>query len=151
MGVRGGPERRLRSGKRTDRVQSGRADWQESRIPHDEGTPRIAPWLNAQTAFKRARHLGQSHVHAAQTSVVGGLRLLVQKWTKQDGILDSDTPIMPFLKADFDLITEQLCLPRSFPLDFARCQQIPAEVKHISTRYGKRLGWFTVDVFPQKY
>jgi hypothetical protein len=77
---------------------------------------------------------------AGQGNVVGGLRLLFQKWTEQDGILDAQPPIMPFRREDFDHVTDQLCLPKSYPMDFARCQQIPAEVKKISTRYGERLG-----------
>ena len=125
---------------KTNITQSGRAEWQESVIPHEQGTPRIRPWLDAQVDFKSARHINHN-----PSRVVGGLRLLVQKWTRQDGILDADVPIMPFLKTNFDQIMEQLCLPRSFPLDFARSQQIPAEVKHISTRYRDRfedrLGW----------
>ena len=118
-----------------NRVQSGRAEWQQSRIPDEHRAPRIGPWLDAQAVFKHARHLNQG-----PSAVVGGLRLLFQKWTKQDGILDSTVPIMPFFESDFDKIMDKLCLPRSFPLDFAGCQQIPAEIKKISTRHGERLG-----------
>lgn len=125
---------------KTNITQSGRAEWQESVIPDEQGTSRMRSWLDAQEDFKGARHADQD-----QSRVVGGLRLLVQNWTKQDGILDAEVPIMPFLKANFNQIMERLCLPRSFPMDFARCQQIPAEVKHISNRYGDRvedrLGW----------
>lgn len=89
-------------------------------------------------------HLHQGPATGIQDTVIGGLRLLVQKWTKQDGILDPDVPVMPFLKPDFDQIMNRLCLPRSFPLDFVCCQQIPAEVETISTRFGDRLGWLPV-------
>lgn len=108
-------------------TQSGRAEWQESVIPHEQGISRIRSWLDAQVEFKSPRHVDQD-----QSRVVGGLRLLVQKWTRQDGTLDVDVPIMPFLRANFDQIMEQLSLPRSFPLDFSRGQQIPADIKHIS-------------------
>jgi hypothetical protein len=121
-------------------TQNGTAEWQESRIPpNEQGTPRIRPWLDAQVEFKRARHINHNPY-----PVVGGLRLLVQKWTKSDGILDTDPPIMPFMKTDFDQVMDRLCLPPSFPLDFARVLKIPAEVRRISTRYGDRLGWLAL-------
>lgn len=144
MGLRSTPKRRFVPSNKTNGAQSGRAEWQESRIPNEQGSPRIGPWLDAQTGFTRARHLGHRTATGGQDAIVGGLRLLVQKWTKQDGIVDSDVPVMPFLKTDFDQIMAQLSLPRSFPLDFARYQQIPAETKHISTRHGDRLGWFSM-------
>ncbi len=125
---------------KTNFTQSGRAKWREFVIRDEQGNSRMRSWLDAQVEFKSARHADQD-----RSRVVGGLRLLVQNWTKQDGILDADVPIMPFSKANFEEIMEKFCLPHSFPLDFARCQQIPAEVKHISKRYGNRvedrLGW----------
>jgi hypothetical protein len=122
--------------RRLTRSKSGRAEYQESLIPQDGGHPRIRAWLNARRDFKRARHLGQNH-----DPVVGGLRLLVQKWTEDDGILVPNQPVMPFSRENFDQIMEMLRLPRSFPLDFACSQQIPTEVKKILTRDGVQLGW----------
>jgi hypothetical protein len=116
-------------------LKSGRAEYQESLIPQEGGHPRIEAWLNARRDFKRAGHLGQHN-----DPVVGGLRLLVQKWTEEDGILVPDQPVMPFSWKNFGQIMEKLHLPRSFPLDFAGSQQIPTEVKKISTRDGVRFG-----------
>jgi hypothetical protein len=105
-------------------------------IPQEGGHPRIGAWLSAQRDFKRVRHLSQHN-----DPVIGGLRLLVQKWTEEDGILVPNQPVMPFSWENFGQIMEKLHLPRSFPLDFAGSQQIPTEVKKISTRDGVRLGW----------
>ena len=119
-------------------IQSGRADYRETLIPYEQDSPRLEPWLDAQAEFKRASHL--SH----PSPVVGGLRLLVQKWTDEHGILDSAVPTMPFTRNDLEKIMNKLCLPPSFPLDFARCQQIPVEVKSIPTQYGNGLGWLLI-------
>ncbi|ERF70853.1 hypothetical protein EPUS_02375 [Endocarpon pusillum Z07020] len=80
---------------KTNIAQSGRADWQESVISHEQGILRIRPWLDAQVDFKSARHINHD-----PSRIIGGLRLLVQKWTREDGALDADVPIMPFLKSD---------------------------------------------------
>jgi hypothetical protein len=78
-------------------------------------------------------------------SAVGGLRLLVQQWQKDDP--DRSNTLMPFDKQVFDKIVDIFHLPKSYPSDFTSGQYIPTRLNSILTSAGTNIGFISPPYF----
>lgn len=81
----------------------------------------------------------------------GGLRLLVHRWSSEELDIKTfeDAPLPFESKKSLDMVLDEFRLPKDYPLDLYRRQDIPLRLTITGGKGKQRLGTLTSNMAPQ--